>query len=53
MKDQLIGGQNSEMNPSVSTIDNEHIPHRELRQMQTQVMERESFFFVLSFTVNS
>ena len=44
IKNQLIGGQNSEMNPSVSTMDNEHIPHRELRQMQTQVMDRKSSF---------
>lgn len=41
IKNQLIGGQNSEMNPSVSTMDNEHIPHRELRQMQTQVMDQQ------------
>ena len=45
IKNQLIGGQNSEMNPSVSTMDNEHIPHRELRQMQTQVMDRKSSFY--------
>jgi hypothetical protein len=44
IKNQLIGGQNSEINPSVSTMDNEHIPHRELRQMQTQVMERKFCF---------